>query len=179
MGAEEPMDLGSDDLRTCATIMNHCGCGCGDMRHLQYGRAPNMQGHTSPPPPPPPSRGSPVPVTHVLRSLLPRSIGSSMPSSSRTVQVHKPYKCKCCSECFSETSSLKSHVRVHLGEKRYMCEHCGKSCGCTGDLQTHLRIYSRKKSYKCEHCGKSFKRNIGLKIFKVCTCHYQCIIRRF
>ncbi|KAL6038422.1 hypothetical protein STEG23_016128, partial [Scotinomys teguina] len=107
------------------------------------------------------------------------------------VTGEKPYAREHCGKAFSERSSCKRHVRVHIAEKLfaskdfrntfsyhshlkshewnqtreepYACKNCGKAFNRCRDLKIHERIHTGEKPYACTHCGKAFTQSSHLK----------------
>ena len=82
---------------------------------------------------------------------------------SRTHSGEKPFTCEECSESFSETDELKTHLRTHSGEKPLTCKECSKSFSESGELKTHLRTHSGEKPFACKECSTSFSESGELK----------------
>ena len=61
----------------------------------------------------------------------------------------KPYECKQCDKCFSETGTLRKHERVDIGEKPYECKQCGKCFNEVGSLRKRERVHTGEKPYEC------------------------------
>ncbi|XP_063092092.1 zinc finger and SCAN domain-containing protein 20 isoform X1 [Cavia porcellus] len=80
----------------------------------------------------------------------------SFPAPHGTNSGEKLYQCSECGRCFSKSSALISHQRIHTGEKPYECAECGKSFSKSSTLANHQRTHTGEKPYKCVDCGKCF-----------------------
>ena len=75
----------------------------------------------------------------------------------------KPYTCTLCERQFIELTNLKQHMLIHTGEKPYHCEQCGKEFSQQSNLKSHMRIHTGERPYKCELCSKTFAHSSSLK----------------
>ncbi|XP_045416433.1 PR domain zinc finger protein 14 [Lemur catta] len=71
-------------------------------------------------------------------------------------EKHRPHQCSTCGKRFTQSSTLRKHMRVHSGERPYQCMYCTKKFSASSILRTHIRQHSGEKPFKCKHCGKSF-----------------------
>ncbi|KAM7382284.1 hypothetical protein PAMA_012916 [Pampus argenteus] len=78
--------------------------------------------------------------------------------------AQKPYKCPCCSKCFSLTKTLIRHVKIHTEDKLYQCQFCGRNFCQKSDLVNHTRIHTGERPYHCQHCHKSFAQKGNLVV---------------
>nr|XP_020031884.1 zinc finger and SCAN domain-containing protein 20 isoform X1 [Castor canadensis]XP_020031885.1 zinc finger and SCAN domain-containing protein 20 isoform X1 [Castor canadensis] len=88
----------------------------------------------------------------------PQSVSANLssPGPHSTNLGEKVYQCSECGRCFSKSSALISHQRIHTGEKPYECAECGKSFSKSSTLANHQRTHTGEKPYKCVDCGKCF-----------------------
>ena len=68
----------------------------------------------------------------------------------------KPYTCKYCKKCFSQSSQCKEHERSHTRVKPYTCKHCKKCFSRLRNCKEHERIHTGEKPYTCKYCEKCF-----------------------
>ena len=91
-------------------------------------------------------------------------------SEKSTLKTHmlihmgqKPYVCSFCEKQFIELTNLKQHMFVHTGEKPFSCDVCGKEFTQQSNLKSHKRVHTGERPYKCEVCNKDFAHSSSLK----------------
>lgn len=102
-----------------------------------------------------------------MRNILPRRASGT--ATKLIVQfesgtAEKPYKCPCCTKCFSLTKTLIRHVKIHTENKPYQCQFCGRNFCQKSDLVNHTRIHTGERPYQCQDCQKSFAQKGNLVV---------------
>lgn len=71
----------------------------------------------------------------------------------------RPYKCSLCNKSYKTKGHLKDHVDIqHYDIKKYHCDICGCCFGRSSTLKAHIRTHMGVKDIKCliEGCEKYF-----------------------
>ncbi|XP_050506203.1 zinc finger protein 883-like [Diabrotica virgifera virgifera] len=68
----------------------------------------------------------------------------------------KSYKCCGCTKVFRDTTQLNVHSRKHTGEKPYACTVCDKKFSVNGNLSKHMRIHTGERRFECFTCQRKF-----------------------
>ncbi|GAB1288946.1 Zinc finger and SCAN domain-containing protein 20 [Apodemus speciosus] len=84
------------------------------------------------------------------------SMGADSPGACPPNSGEKLYPCPECGRCFSKSSALISHQRIHTGERPYVCAECGRSFSKSSSLANHQRTHTGQKPHRCADCGKCF-----------------------
>ena len=81
-----------------------------------------------------------------------------------TKRKRTQHECDVCEKCFTQSGSLKRHMRIHTNEKPYECDVCEKCFRQAGTLKDHMRIHANEKPYECDVCEKCFRTSGQLKV---------------
>ncbi|XP_073536874.1 gastrula zinc finger protein XlCGF66.1-like [Phyllobates terribilis] len=87
---------------------------------------------------------------------------SKLTIHQRIHKVEKPYSCSICGTIFNRYWNLIRHERNHKGEKPFSCLECGKRFPQKSNLFQHQESHTRETPFSCSECEKSFKRKSGL-----------------
>ncbi|XP_069753407.1 zinc finger and BTB domain-containing protein 38 isoform X2 [Narcine bancroftii] len=86
-----------------------------------------------------------------------------MESDPEWSSAMKPYSCSYCSKSFSNSSTLRTHLKCHTGEQPFYCETCGCRFPVQGNLHKHECFNLGMKEFVCEYCDRAFTLSETLK----------------
>ncbi|XP_075237206.1 uncharacterized protein LOC142333675 [Lycorma delicatula] len=83
---------------------------------------------------------------------------SSTLKSHLSIHVKEKYRfvCNFCKKSFNSKCYLVRHLNIHTKEKNYVCNLCQKSFNDKSRLNTHIKNHTKEKKYICNFCQKSF-----------------------
>ena len=92
------------------------------------------------------------------------------------------FKCEECEESFKKYNQLGNHIRlVHSLDEKYNCKDCGKRFTNTATLRSHIKYHHEAPRFKCSFCGRMLKdesrlvaherQHTGEKPFKCSVCN--------
>ena len=76
----------------------------------------------------------------------------------------KRYSCTLCKKTYTQASTLRTHMRLHMGERPYSCSLCGNTFVQTGHLTSHMRTHTGIRPHACGVCDKRFGATGDLKV---------------
>ena len=77
----------------------------------------------------------------------------------------KPYQCKECNKCFSNSGNLKHHSKTHAKkksfqrkeeEKRILVGQVNRMQNTGIKLTQGQKVHTRQRNFKCQHCSRRF-----------------------
>ncbi|KAE9548567.1 hypothetical protein FO519_008218 [Halicephalobus sp. NKZ332] len=88
------------------------------------------------------------------------------PQSLEDPAVSKFYSCNRCGKQYCRKSTLKAHVKHHLGERPFVCQICGKTFSQAANLTAHRRVHTGEKPFSCSICLRPFSQSSSLVTHK-------------
>uniref|UniRef100_A0AC34Q2V0 C2H2-type domain-containing protein n=1 Tax=Panagrolaimus sp. JU765 TaxID=591449 RepID=A0AC34Q2V0_9BILA len=106
-----------------------------------------------------------VPSTQLpcLTQQIHENHSSTSPTEENTTKI---YSCHRCGKQYCRKSTLKAHVKHHLGERPFICQICGKTFSQAANLTAHRRVHTGEKPFSCSICLRPFSQSSSLVTHK-------------
>lgn len=107
----------------------------------------------------------PTPVHEPVTVMVGITSSKQVPKKSKKVPIEnqeRNFHCEQCGSAFTNSSNLRSHMRIHSGVRPYVCVVCGKSFIQSSNLKAHKRVHTGERPYQCSECGQTFSRSSHL-----------------
>lgn len=72
--------------------------------------------------------------------------------------------CDTCGKCFKSSHNLKSHIKIHLDIRPFGCTLCPKRFRTRLVLKQHMHVHTGIKEFLCNICAASFAKNDSLRL---------------
>lgn len=76
---------------------------------------------------------------------------------STTSSHKKQNKYIFCSNIYSSTGDLKTHIVIHTEDNKYNCKNCQRTSRFKQELNKHTILHTAKFQFKFEICQQLFK----------------------
>ncbi|XP_055311588.1 zinc finger protein 878-like [Sitodiplosis mosellana] len=75
----------------------------------------------------------------------------------KRTEADRKHACTLCPLKFFESTTLKSHQKVHTGVRSFSCKFCKANYKYLGDLNKHLKTHLGPKIHECPKCFELFE----------------------
>uniref|UniRef100_A0A1I7YBB7 Protein krueppel n=1 Tax=Steinernema glaseri TaxID=37863 RepID=A0A1I7YBB7_9BILA len=116
----------------------------------------------NPPPPPAPPAFSAANFGGAF-SLVPPATNPPPPARTDPTRL---FSCPTCHKHYCRKSTLKAHMRQHMGQRPFTCQICGKCFSQAANLTAHKRVHTGEKPFECPICLRPFSQSSSLVTHK-------------
>uniref|UniRef100_A0A914BZZ2 C2H2-type domain-containing protein n=1 Tax=Acrobeloides nanus TaxID=290746 RepID=A0A914BZZ2_9BILA len=91
---------------------------------------------------------------------------SSIPTNHTSSSALKMFRCVTCGKEYCRKSTLKAHMKHHIGDRPFSCQVCGKTFSQAANLTAHKRVHTGEKPFSCSICLRPFSQSSSLVTHK-------------